>query len=168
MTEVRPLTLAQVALLIDAPERFPAEFGLVVVPGYLEFPEALPATRDALVSGVPPEWFSHLIVADDEVVGLGGYTGPPAGGTVEIGYGVAPERRGRGHATAAVRAWVAGAAAAGVTTVVAHTLAADSPSTSVLRRCGFTRTAQLTDPEEGPVWRWELSPELGAAAGTDR
>jgi hypothetical protein len=26
----------------------------------------------------------------------------------------------------------------------------------VLTRCGFTRTAELTDPDEGRVWRWEL------------
>jgi hypothetical protein len=27
---------------------------------------------------------------------------------------------------------------------------------SVLARCGFAQVAKLTDPDEGPVWRWEL------------
>jgi [ribosomal protein S5]-alanine N-acetyltransferase len=160
-TEVRPLTLAEVEILITDPEAF----GLRLAEGYLAFPEALPATRDALLAGTPPEWFSHLVIDPDaaEVVGLGGYTGPPADGVVEIGYSVAPGRRGRGHATAAARAWIDSARARGATAVIAHTLAEENPSTSVLRRCGFTRTAELVDPEEGTIWRWELSAGAGTA-----
>jgi len=33
-----------------------------VARGYLDFPEALPRTRDELVNGMPSEWYSHLIV----------------------------------------------------------------------------------------------------------
>jgi catechol 2,3-dioxygenase-like lactoylglutathione lyase family enzyme len=40
--------------------------------------------------------------------------------------------------------------------VVAHTLPERSPSTSVLERCRFARAGEDIDPEEGPVWRWEL------------
>ena len=157
-TEVRPLTLEQVTTLIEAPERFPQQYGLSLADGYLAFPEALAFTRDVLAAGAAPEWFSHLIVDPDaaEVVGLGGYTGPPADGVVEIGYSVAPGRRGRGHATAAARTWIASARAHGAVRMIAHTLAEEGPSTAVLRRCGFTRAAQVEDPEEGPVWRWEL------------
>ncbi|GAA1846128.1 hypothetical protein GCM10009836_27140 [Pseudonocardia ailaonensis] len=164
-TEVRPLTLAQVEALITDPDGFPAAHGLRLVEGYLAFPEALPATRETLLAGTPPEWFSHLIVDPDaaEVVGLGGYTGPPADGVVEIGYSVAPDRRGRGHATAAARAWIESARARGATTVIAHTLAEENPSTGVLRRCGFVRTAELRDPQEGAVWRWELTASAGTA-----
>jgi hypothetical protein len=25
----------------------------------------------------------------------------------------------------------------------------------LLARCGFAKTAELIDPEEGPIWRWE-------------
>jgi [ribosomal protein S5]-alanine N-acetyltransferase len=46
--------------------------------------------------------------------------------------------------------------------VIANTLAHDNPSTGVLRRLGFVRARELVDPEEGPIWRWELL--LGAAA----
>jgi RimJ/RimL family protein N-acetyltransferase len=157
-TEVRPLTLDQVTTLIETPERFPQRYGLSVVDGYLAFPEALAFTREGLTAGAAPEWSSHLIVDPDaaEVVGLGGYTGPPADGVVEIGYSVAPARRGRGHATAAARAWIVSARARGAVRVIAHTLAEEGPSTSVLHRCGFARTAQVEDPEEGPLWRWEL------------
>ncbi|GAA4552081.1 GNAT family protein [Pseudonocardia xishanensis] len=159
LTEVRPLTMEQVTTLIEDPDAFPARYGLRLAEGYLAFPEALAATREALAGGTPPEWFSHLIVDPEagEVVGLGGYTGPPRDGAVEIGYSVAPGRRGRGHATAAAQTWVATAHARGVRRMRAHTLAEEGPSTVVLRRCGFTRVAELQDPEEGALWRWELT-----------
>jgi RimJ/RimL family protein N-acetyltransferase len=55
-----------------------------------------------------------------------------------------------------VRELVERARRAGLQAVVAHTLAEENASTTVLTRCGFTRTAELTDPDEGRVWRWEL------------
>jgi hypothetical protein len=47
------------------------------------------------------------------------------------------------------------AARAGVTTLLAHTLAEENPSTAVLRRSGFEVTEALEDPDVGGVWRWE-------------
>lgn len=67
-----------------------------------------------------------------------------------------PSARGRGIATAVVRELVARARAAHVDLVVAYTLPATSPSTSVLRRCGFVQAAEVVDPDDGLVWRWEL------------
>jgi ribosomal-protein-alanine N-acetyltransferase len=49
------------------------------------------------------------------------------------------------------------AATGAVSTVIAHTLANENPSTGVLRRLGFTKTHDLVDPEDGPIWRWELA-----------
>jgi hypothetical protein len=43
---------------------------------------------------------------------------------------------------------------AGAKEVVAHTLPASGPSTSVLAACGFRHTGEVQDPEDGPVWRW--------------
>ena len=91
-----------------------------------------------------------------EYPGNGGWKGPPVDGAAELGYAVAPARQGRGVATAVVRELVRRARVAGLHMVFAHTLAAESASTSVLARCGFARAAELTDPDEGPVWRWEL------------
>jgi hypothetical protein len=62
-------------------------------------------------------------------------------------------------ATAVVRELVAGARAAGVKCVIAHTLPEMSPSTGVLSRCGFAHVDDIADPDgevEGVVWRWEL------------
>jgi RimJ/RimL family protein N-acetyltransferase len=157
-TAVEPLTLDRAEVLLEGPEAFTRRFGYRVAEGYLAFPEALPATVEALRNGMDPGWFSHLIIdpAATTVVGLGGFTGPPSDGSVEIGYSVAPAHRGRGHATEAARRWIDIATSRGVTLVCAHTLAQGNPSTAVLLRLGFRRTAELTDPEVGAVWRWEL------------
>ena len=160
--EVVPLRAEQAVTLLTEPERFAERFGLTPVAGYLAFPEALAPTVDALEAGVDPAWFAHLLVdpGAGEVVGFGGFTGPPVDGEVEVGYSVAPSRQGCGHATAAVRTWTAAAAARGVRRVVAHTLAEQNASTTVLARCGFRRVGEPFETEDGTVWRWER--ELGA------
>ncbi|MGY1593049.1 GNAT family N-acetyltransferase [Geodermatophilus sp. SYSU D00708] len=158
-TTVEPLTLDRAEVLLEGAEAFTRTFGYRVADDYLAFPEALPATVQALRDGMDPDWFSYLIIDPTTVtvVGLGGFTGPPTDGSVEIGYSIAPAHRGRGHATEAARRWLDIATARGVTLVCAHTLAEENPSTAVLRRLGFRRTADLIDPEVGAVWRWELA-----------
>jgi RimJ/RimL family protein N-acetyltransferase len=152
--EVRPLPAEQAVTLLTEPEAFAERFGLTLVDGYLAFPEALEPTVVALEGGVDPAWFAHLVVEGTEVVGLGGFTGPPVDGEVEIGYSVAPARQGRGVATAAVGQWLERAAAGGVRRVRAHTRPEENASTRVLRRHGFVRDGEATDPDEGIVWRW--------------
>jgi RimJ/RimL family protein N-acetyltransferase len=157
-TLLQPATLAQIEALIAGDDVFAAEFGLEVVPGYLPFPEALERTLTSLAEGLDPNWSSHLIIEPDagELVGFGGFKGPPVDGEVEIGYGVAPAREGRGIATAAARWLTETAFARGVEVVVAHTLAEMSASTTVLQRCGMTKVRELVDPDDGPIWRWEV------------
>jgi ribosomal-protein-alanine N-acetyltransferase len=157
-TLLEPATLAQIEALIAGDDVFAAEFGLNVVAGYIAFPEALEYTRKGLAEGLDPNWSSHLIIDPDagELVGLGGFKGPPVAGEVEIGYGVAPERQGRGHASAAARWLTDTAFARGVEVVVAHTLAELNASTTVLQRCGMTKVGELVDPDDGPIWRWEV------------
>lgn len=155
-TAVQPLRAREARLLMEDPDQFTAVSGLALAEGYLAFPEALDRLVRALEAGGPPEWNSHLIIDPGiaTVVGLGGYKGPPRDGVVEIGYSVAPAHRRRGHATNALTTWVRRAAAAGVTQVMAHTLAEPSASTGVLERCGFERSALLHDADHGRLWRW--------------
>jgi [ribosomal protein S5]-alanine N-acetyltransferase len=155
---VVPVSIAHVEALLEGDDVFTERFGWTVVPGYLDFPEALPATRDALRNGTPSEWWSQLFIDTDanELVGFGGYKGAPVDGDVEIGYSIAPSRRERGYATEAARLMIERARAEGCTSVSAHTLAEDNASTRVLRRVGMTRVDELTNPDEFPVWRWVL------------
>jgi RimJ/RimL family protein N-acetyltransferase len=101
-----------------------------------------------------PLWFVHL--ERQELIGMGGYIGPPdAIGMVEFGYGIAPPYRGQGYATEAAAGMVAHAFESGVKTLRAHTLAQPNASTRVLIKCGFSKVAELVDPTDGPIWRWE-------------
>jgi [ribosomal protein S5]-alanine N-acetyltransferase len=152
--EVRPCRVEEAVTLAFEPEHFPARFGLRLAPGWA-VPGALEPTVEALEAGVDPAWLTHLIVDGRTVVGMGGFTGPPCDGEVEIGYQVASAFRGRGIATAAVRAWVARARAAGVRRVVARTDPHSGASATVLRRTGFVRTPERDD--ECRWWRLDLA-----------
>ena len=46
-------------VLVERPSAFATTFGWTVVPGYLDFPEVLPALRDALPAGDPPRYAGH-------------------------------------------------------------------------------------------------------------
>ena len=160
MTEV--VLVAATVELLEALQRSADEFSALIgspVPaGWPEFPESVDFTlatlRDRPAEG---QWWMYFFRAEDALVGSGGFVGPPDHGTAEIGYEIAPQYRGRGHATAAARALVAKAAAAGVATVIAHTLPTDNPSTGVLRKLGFRFAGEVLSEADGAVWRWEYT-----------
>lgn len=157
---VEPATVDWLEALVEGQGAFTRRFGIAVEPGWAVYPEAVVAALDAARRGDDPAWGTHLFFDDDgALVGFGGWKGPPTpdGGVVELGYAVAPARRGRGIATAVVDTLLQRAGAAGVTTVCAHTLPAESASTTVLRRTGFTLTGEVTEAGQA-VWRWERPP----------
>ncbi|SDS54127.1 Protein N-acetyltransferase, RimJ/RimL family [Friedmanniella luteola] len=158
MVQVAPARLDWLVALAESDAAFSERFGIAVEPGWAGFPEALPAAVAAARQRSEDPWGTHLFFDEDgALVGLGGFVGPPAGDAVEIGYAVSPSRQGRGIATAAVQYFLAQAAREGVPVVIAHTLAGTNPSTRVLTKAGFVRTATHHDPEVGEVWRWEHS-----------
>jgi ribosomal-protein-alanine N-acetyltransferase len=130
-----------------------------VVAGWATFREALQPTRDALAADPGgAAWATRFFVAADppELVGWGGFKGPPRDGVVELGYEIAEARQRRGLATAATRAMVAEAFAdERVTTVIAHTLPERNASNRVLEKVGFQYHGEAE--EEGEVvWRYSL------------
>jgi RimJ/RimL family protein N-acetyltransferase len=158
VVQVSPARLEWLIALAESDAAFSSRFGRAVEPGWAGFPEALPAAVAAARQHSEDPWGTHLFLDDDgALVGLGGFKGPPTDGVVEIGYAVSPCRQGRGIATAAVQHFLAQAARAGVKSVIAHTVAGTNPSTRVLTKTGFVRTATEHDPEVGQVWRWEHS-----------
>jgi ribosomal-protein-alanine N-acetyltransferase len=144
----------------DALER---ALGHDVVAGWATFTGALQRTRDALAAAPrDTPWGPRLFVASDppELVGWGGFKGPPCDGVVELGYEIAAPRRERGFATAAVRAMVAEAFADDrVGTVIAHTLPERNASTRVLEKAGFAFDAEAREAD-AIVWRFAL-PRVG-------
>jgi [ribosomal protein S5]-alanine N-acetyltransferase len=154
---VVPVSLPWLEALLEGDSIFVEQFNVPVVPGWCVFPETLPFALKLARLG-QRDWGVHLFFdsSDGALVGNGGWKGPPVDGRAELGYAVAESRRNLGFATAAVRELTARGRAGGLDCVVAHTLSTESASTSVLRKCGFTRVGEVDDPDDGPVWRWEL------------
>jgi RimJ/RimL family protein N-acetyltransferase len=108
-------------------------------------------------SFAPASW---LIVEDDEVVGLCSITRPPENGAIDIGYGIAPSRQGRGIATRAVGDivdWAMGEPR--LTVITAETSVANAPSERVLMRNGFAKVGERVDEQDGLLncWHREVS-----------
>ena len=83
---------------------------------------------------------------------------PPHGGDVEIGYSVAPAWQGQDIAREAAAALIAQAFDdVRVERVLAHTLATENASVRVLRSLGFRFVADVMDPDDGALWKWELT-----------
>ncbi|WP_353227944.1 GNAT family N-acetyltransferase [Novosphingobium sp.] len=100
----------------------------------------------------PASW---LIVEENEVTGMCSVTRPPAGGVVDIGYGIAPSRQNRGIAQRAVGDIVQWARSTpGVDALTADTSPANLPSQRVLARNGFCRVGERVDEEDGPLISW--------------
>lgn len=104
----------------------------------------------------PAAW---LIVNADEVVGLCSITKPfVRPGIVEIGYGIALERRGQGFATRAVGKLLDLARADQRINIVAAETAVDNlPSQRILEKNGFIRTHERIDPDDGAVFCWKVA-----------
>jgi RimJ/RimL family protein N-acetyltransferase len=137
--------------------------GHAVVPGWVTFTEALQPTRDTLAAPeADSRWGARFFVTEDpsELVGWGGFKGPPEDGVVELGYEIAEARQGHGLATAATRAMVDEAFAdKTVTAVIAHTLPEHNASNRVLEKAGFRFDGEAVEDGE-MVWRWRLEREV--------
>jgi [ribosomal protein S5]-alanine N-acetyltransferase len=159
-----PLAPADILALIEGVQQFKERFGSAVADGL----------RDLFVSGdVSPAWIAGLRVAkaadvwlhgfalveqvSQSVIGTAGFKGPPdEAGMVEIGYGMAPSFQGRGFATEAATALLEFAFNdRRVRFVRAHTRPTNNASTRVLEKSGFKRIGEVSDPDDGIVWRWE-------------
>ena len=114
-----------------------------------------------LIERVPrPRPFGGYLAVDSasgQVVGTCAFKGPPGpDGAIEIAYHTFQPYEGRGHATDMARALIALATSwPGVTRVIAHTLPAQSASTTVLTKAGMRMVGEVDDPEDGRVWRWQ-------------
>jgi RimJ/RimL family protein N-acetyltransferase len=112
--------------------------------------EAMKPVRAAHGGG---DW---LILDGDEVVGLISLRAPAdASGTVEIGYGIAESRWGRGHASGALALMLKELACDPlIRRVTAETAVDNLASHRVLEKNGFVRTGARADPEDGDVICW--------------
>lgn len=164
-----PYSPDQLLALIEQPERFEELAGFPVADGLRGLlrsddvsPDWLAGLRASRGQAPNPWVYGFAVVHRDAriVIGNAGFKGPPdEAGMVEIAYGIAPEFQGRGFATEAAAALVRFAFASGLVRLIrAHTLPEHNASTRVLAKCGFHLVGEVVDPEDGPVWRWDLGP----------
>lgn len=160
-----PQTPERLRALLEGSSVFERHFGIRVADGVRDLLTGPEVSADFLARLNSPaaadpwrDGFAVIHAADNVIIGLCSFTGPPsADEIVEIAYGIAPRYRARGYASEAARALIAYAFASGrVRTVRAHTLPEYNASTSVLLKCDFKLVGEVTHPEDGVVWRWEL------------
>ena len=156
--ELRSLPAAAAGVLPDNREAAARLLGVTLS---VEWPQAdlLDVLPLQAAASRTDESFGVWVIIEREsatVVGDIGFMGPPgADHTVEIGYSVIPDRRGRGYATEATRAlvrWALGQPQ--VEVVVAGCDIENAPSIRILERTGFVRTGETN----GEVrWRVETA-----------
>ena len=120
--------------------------------------------RKAQLEADPSEepWLYRAAVdlATGQVAGrIGFHAAPDREGMVEVGYGVAPDRRRQGLATEMATGLIAWAHGQGVRRVLASTQPDNLASQGVIDRLGFVRTGEQIDPVDGLEWVYTL--ELG-------
>lgn len=133
-------------------------------------PEALPpafvAARSLaqLKSGKSEFWCAGFCILDahtEMIVGSCGFKNEPVDGQVEIGYGMSPDARGQGYATAAVAELLAVARSPGtVTSVLAQVNRANRASTRVVQKLHFESRGEKIDHEGELLVQWVY--QLGA------
>ena len=109
------------------------------------------------------QWGGYFVVDEEtcEVIGSCAFKAPPSeDGAVEIAYFTYPTFERRGYATEMARKLIELASSStDVRRIVAHTLPEANASTRVLEKAGMNFVGEGLDPEDGRVWRWELSTE---------
>jgi RimJ/RimL family protein N-acetyltransferase len=134
----------------------PAPGGLTLPQGGLDSPPILRWLRRTLPKlGGYGSW---LMIDAGEVVGACGYKHRPTqAGDVEVGYGVAPQRRARGYARRAGELLLEAARAdPRVRAITAETAVGNIASQRVLAGQGFFKVGRGHDDEEGEMILWRL------------
>jgi [ribosomal protein S5]-alanine N-acetyltransferase len=127
--------------------------------GWTHFPEAMPFFEKIIKESPDNQWVSYFTLTQDNptLIGTCGFKGiPTAEGVVEIGYEIRDDYQGQGYASEAAFALRDLAFQQGVSAVIAHTIAENNESTSVLKKAGFTFVKSLEDPEDGLIFQWRI------------
>lgn len=138
---------------------FAKEYGLIVPDEWPIFPEAF-AEKDDEIDPIAQTWGGYLFLNFEgtKIIGNGGFTGvPDESGQVEIGYEIAPEFQNIGYATEAATEMLSFALCNGARSVIAHTLAKENASNSVLKKIGMKMVKELPHDELGKVWLWAVN-----------
>ena len=152
-------TLAHLEAELATPNALGCLLAVAIPPGWPpgEYDrQALEFFHAQLAAGGPEQvgWYTWYAITRnlrgqrELLIAGAGYFGPPADGTVQIGYSVIPSARRQGYASEIVTALLNHAfTVPAVQQVIAHTSDANVASTQVLLRCGFERVGPGVEPE---------------------
>ena len=146
-----------------AAARVPAAWAEGVDAAALPPPFVAARSLRQLADGKPAAWclgFLVLRAVDQHIVGACGFKNTPHDGRVEIGYGVAPDHRGQGAASAAVRQLLALAFAGGAGEVLAEVNPDNIASTRLVQRLGFVAHGTRVDEDGETLRQWLARPAL--------
>ncbi len=134
------------------------ELDFVLEPGWLE---DLSDLEEAAGRCEVSSWWRPFLIRlcdEERVIGVCLHKGPPdETGMVEIAYAIAPTYRCQGYGREAVAALsTVTLALPDVNVIRAHTQPERNASSRVLAHCGFIHVGMINDPNEGPLWKWEL------------
>ena len=135
-----------------------APVGLRLPAGQFDDPDVLSMLRE-MANKIRPAFSpaSWKIVERREIVGLCSLVKAPVDSCIEIGYGITPSRRGRGHASKAVQALVEWAQQdSRVAVCKAETSTHNEASQRVLTKNGFLKIGTRADHEDGDLICWSL------------
>jgi RimJ/RimL family protein N-acetyltransferase len=150
-----PLSRPQLEWLAASLE--PEELQLRAEPGSLPPSFVAARTLKLAAEAKPAPWStSFLIVRSDDArfVGGCGFKTAPAGGRVEVGYGVSPTARRTGAATAALKMLTDLAFEAGASEVLAEVLPENVASIRVVQKAGFAQVGSRVDEDNAFVLQW--------------
>ncbi len=108
-------------------------------------------------TGYNPPWIGYLVFRDDIIVGVGGFTGQPKDGKVEIAYGTFKKYEGQGIASFSCQQLISIAKATDPKIIItAKTSPEHNASTKILQQNGFEFTGIVQDEGIGDAWEWML------------
>ena len=161
--QLLPVERVHVEAFLHNKSELAAILNVTVPNSWPHFPEAFSLPDDESRESNPPptDWRGYFFIhpKNGVLVGNGGFKGSPdESGTIEIGYEIASEYWNRGFATEVAQGMIDYAFAhEEVKAVIAHTLAEKNASNRVLQKVGMKFIAEVDDPEEGKIWRWQIS-----------
>jgi ribosomal-protein-alanine N-acetyltransferase len=108
-------------------------------------------------TGYNPPWIGYLVFRQDTVVGVGGFTGQPKDGRVEIAYGTFKAYEGQGIASFTCQQLISISKTTDPAIIItAKTAPENNASTTILKRNGFEFTGIVQDDGIGDAWEWVL------------
>jgi RimJ/RimL family protein N-acetyltransferase len=105
--------------------------------------------------GYNPPWIGYFVIRDETVVGVGGFTGKPTDGKVEIAYGTFKEFEGQGVSSFSCKQLISIAKSTEPKIIItAKTSPEHNASTKILERNGFEFKGIVQDEGIGDAWEW--------------